>query len=150
MAEDDDERLRSNLARLRGSLDKARATGEARGPARAGASGAPRGDSGMSLAMRAASEFISAIAVGAGIGWALDRLLRTNPAFLIGFFFIGVAAGVFNVIRLTSPKGGGPAQDSPLSRAEAADKGGRRPGLEGARERGSSGEAAGSADDDED
>jgi hypothetical protein len=109
----------------------------------------------MSLAMRAASEFSAAIAVGAGIGWALDRVLHTNPAFLIVFFFIGVAAGVFNVIRLTSPKGVGPAQDSPLSRAEGADKGGRRPGLEGAREpsrerRGSSGEAAGGADDDED
>jgi ATP synthase protein I len=154
MAEDDDERLKSNLARLRGSLDRARATGEARGPARAGATGAPRGDSGMSLAMRAGSEFISAVVVGAGIGWALDRLLRTNPAFLIVFFFIGVTAGVFNVIRLTSPKSGAPAQISPLSGAEAADKDGRRSGLTGAREpsngRGPSGEAPGGLDDDED
>jgi ATP synthase protein I len=85
----------------------------------------------MSLAMRAGSEFISAIIVGAGIGWALDRLLGTNHLLLIVFFFLGVAAGVWNVIRQTSPKGGGPAQDSPLSRTEAADKGGRRSGAPG-------------------
>ena len=39
----------------------------------------PKGDSGMSLGMRAGSEFVSAIIVGAGIGWGLDRLLGTNP-----------------------------------------------------------------------
>ena len=61
----------------------------------------------MSLAMRAGSEFVSAIVVGAGIGWVLDRLFGTKPLFLIVFFFIGVAAGVWSVIRLTSPKGGG-------------------------------------------
>ena len=124
MAEDDDERL----ARLRGSLDKARATQEAERPAPAANSNQPRGDSGMSLGMRAGSEFISAILVGAGIGWGLDRLLGTNPIFLIVFFFIGVAAGVVNVIRLTSPKGGGSERDSRLSHPEAADKGLRRSG----------------------
>jgi len=44
------------------------------------------------------------VIVGAGIGWVLDRALHTNPAFLIVFFLIGVAAGIWNVIRLTSPK----------------------------------------------
>jgi len=80
----------------------------------------------MSLGMRAASEFVSAIIVGLGIGWALDRALGTNPAFLIVFFMIGVAAGVWNVIRLTSPKGGSFNRDSPLSRADPPDKDVRR------------------------
>ena len=58
----------------------------------------------MSLGLRAGSEFVSAVIIGLGIGWVLDRALRTNPAFLIVFFLIGVAAGMWNVIRLTSPK----------------------------------------------
>ena len=58
----------------------------------------------MSLGLRAGSEFVSAVIVGLGIGWALDRALGTNPAFLIVFFMLGVAAAIWNVIRLTSPK----------------------------------------------
>ena len=157
MADDDDERLRSNLSRLRSSLNGARAAREAEAPKRAEAPASQQGDSGMSLAMRAGSEFISAIIVGAGIGWGLDRLLHTNPAFLIVFFFIGVAAGVWNVIRVTSPKGGGQGHNSPLSSAEAADKGVRRSapgaGPDAGQERGASGGARGGpngADDDED
>jgi ATP synthase protein I len=149
MAEDDDERLRSNLARLRGSLDKARAAREAERPTPTANSNRPKGDSGMSLAMRAGSEFISAILVGAGIGWGLDRLLRTNPILLIVFFFIGVVAGVWNVIRLTSPKGGGSERDSRLSRTEAADKGLRPSGpgaTPDASRRGASGGANGAGD----
>jgi ATP synthase protein I len=63
----------------------------------------PAGSS-MSLGLRAGSEFVSAVIIGLGIGWVLDRVLHTNPAFLIVFFLIGVAAGIWNVIRLTSPK----------------------------------------------
>jgi ATP synthase protein I len=104
MAEDDDNRL----SRLRESLARARTTREAEQPSpSANAPQAPRGDSGASLAMRAGSEFVSAILVGAAIGWGLDRLFGTKPLLLIVFFFVGVAAGVLNVIRLTSPKGGG-------------------------------------------
>ena len=154
MAEDDDERL----ARLRGALDRARAAREAERPAPAPrpAPTQAKGDSGMSLAMRAGSEFVSAIVVGAAIGWGLDWLAGTKPLFLVVFFFIGVAAGVWNVIRLTSPKGGGSRQDSRLSHAEAADKGLRRSGPGTAAEagpgHGASGHAmpADEADDDED
>jgi ATP synthase protein I len=125
MAEDNDERL----ARLRESLAKAHATRDSERPRpRASAPQAPKGGSGASLAMRAGSEFVSAILVGAAIGWGLDRLLGTSPLLLIVLFFVGVAAGVLNVIRLTSPKGGGQQRDSPLSPTEAADKGLRQPG----------------------
>jgi ATP synthase protein I len=152
MAEDDEERL----ARLRGSLDRARATRETERPAPAPTPNQAKGDAGMSLAMRAGSEFVSATVVGAGIGWGLDRLSGTNPLFLILFFFIGVAAGVWNVIRLTSPKGGGSQHDSRLSHTETADKGVRRSGPGAAPGawpgRGASGgeKPADEADDDED
>ncbi len=151
MAEDDDERL----AKLRGSLDRMRATRESEKPRPpADRPQAAKGDSGMSLGLRAGSEFVSAVVVGATIGWALDRLLGVNPLFLIVFFFIGVAAGVWNVIRLTSPNGGGPGGDSRLSHAETADKGLRRSGPGAASDAwrgGASGGAnsVGGADDDE-
>jgi ATP synthase protein I len=156
MAEDDDERLRSSMDRLKASLSRVRETQGAEVRRREDRDLTSSGDSGMSLGIRAGSEFISAVVLGAAIGWGLDRLLGTNPAFLIAFFFLGVAAGVWNVIRLTSPKGGGSAQDSRLSPSNAADKGLRRsaPAAEpdASRGRGApprAGEPSDGADDDE-
>ena len=126
MAEDEDDRLRSDLDRLKSSLSKARQSRREDARPRTETSGAGQSDSGMSLGMRAGSEFITAVVLGAGIGWGIDRLIGTNPAFMIAFFFLGVATGVWNVIRLTSPKGGVSTQDSRLSQPNAADKGLRR------------------------
>ena len=157
MAEDDDDRLRSDLDRLRSSLSKARESRRDEARQQPETSGAARGDSGMSLGMRAGSEFITAVVLGAAIGWGIDRLIGTNPAFLIAFFFLGVVTGVWNVIRLTSPKGGGAARDSRLSPSNAADKGLRRsaPAAETDASRGlgtsrGKSEPSGWADDDED
>lgn len=107
MTDDDDERL----ARLRRSLDRARAAHEPEKPEPAQGSPARQANSGISLGLQAGSEFVSAVVIGAGIGWGLDRIFGTNPLFLIVFFLIGVAAGVWNVIRLTSPRRGGAARD---------------------------------------
>ncbi|HTR12196.1 MAG TPA: AtpZ/AtpI family protein [Roseiarcus sp.] len=103
---DDEERLQSELERLRGSLARARESRDARerGPEPSGPTSS--GDSGLSMGLRAASEFVAAIIVGAAIGWGLDWLFATKPLFTIVFFVIGVAAGVWNVIRATSPKRG--------------------------------------------
>ena len=121
---DDDAALRARLNRLSGEL-KGRAT--PRPAEQPIAKPKPDGTgSAMSLGLRAGSEFVSAVIVGLGIGWVLDRALGTNPAFLIAFFMIGVAAGVWNVIRLTSPKAGSFNRDSPLSRADSPDKDLRR------------------------
>ena len=100
--DDESAALRARLDRLSGEL-KGRA---ARTPAPAQKpepKSSPAG-SAMLLGLRAGSEFVSAVILGLGIGWVLDRALHTNPAFLIVFFLIGVAAGIWNVIRLTSPK----------------------------------------------
>jgi ATP synthase protein I len=90
------------------------------------ASGGDSTGSAMAMGLRAGSEFVAAIILGAGIGWVLDRALGTNPAFLIVFFLLGVAAGVFNVIRATSPKAASLNRNSPLSSAESPDKDVRR------------------------
>lgn len=102
----DEDRLRSELARLRGSISRARESRHGRDPAPEPSRPAQSGDSGISFGLRVASEFVSAIIVGAAIGWGLDWLFGTKPLFIIVFFMIGVAAGVWNVIRATSPKRG--------------------------------------------
>ena len=102
--DDESATLRARLDRLKGEL-KGRAAPRplpSRSP-QLKRTRAPAG-SAMSLGLRAGSEFVSAVIIGLGIGWVLDRVLHTNPAFLIVFFLIGVAAGIWNVIRLTSPK----------------------------------------------
>ena len=63
---------------------------------------APRRNSALGLAFRIAADLVAAVAVGAGIGWALDRWLETSPWFLLVFFMIGAAAGVMNVIRVAN------------------------------------------------
>ena len=154
--DDDPARLRARLDRLSGEL-KARAAPPA-APEPKPQTQADGTGSAMSLGMRAGSEFISAIIIGLGIGWALDRALGTNPAFLIVFFLIGVAAGTWNVIRLTSPRGASLNRNSPLSRANSPDKDGPRPAAKAGRDAslGGRGAAGGAlqprdeADDDED
>jgi ATP synthase protein I len=146
---DDPAALRARLDRLTGEL-KGRA---ARSPAPESRREAkPDGvGSAMSLGLRAGSEFVSAVIVGLGIGWVIDRGLGTNPAFLIVFFLVGVAAGIWNVIRLTSPKAAPLGRDSPLSRPDSPDKDVRRSvtGAERDASLGGRGAASG-ADDDED
>ncbi len=141
--------LRARLDRLSGELKSRAAPAPAPRP-----KPAPKSDgtgSAMSLGLRAGSEFVSAVIVGSGIGWALDRALHTNPAFLIVFFLIGVAAGTWNVIRLTSPKGAALGRDSPLSRANPPDKDGPRPASKAGGDASLRGrEAVGGAGDDED
>jgi ATP synthase protein I len=100
--DDDAAALRARLDRLSGELKGRAAPPAAPEPKPESKSGAV--GSAMSLGLRAGSEFVSAVIVGLGLGWVLDRALGTNPAFLIVFFLIGVAAGIWNVIRLTSPK----------------------------------------------
>lgn len=51
------------------------------------------------VAIRFATELVSAVIVGAAIGWGLDWLFGTRPALTIMFFLLGAAAGIRNVIR---------------------------------------------------
>ena len=61
------------------------------------------------MGLRVATEFAAAIVVGGLVGWRLDAWLGTKPLFVIAFFFLGVAAGVWNVIRATSALSGAKA-----------------------------------------
>jgi ATP synthase protein I len=54
----------------------------------------------MGLAFRVLSEFVAAVIVGAFIGWWVDRVAGTSPAFVITFLLMGAAAGFWNVYRI--------------------------------------------------
>lgn len=61
----------------------------------------------LGLAFRFGVELVSALAVGLGIGYVLDRWLGTTPWFMVVFFFLGAAAGMLNVYRATLSLGMG-------------------------------------------
>jgi len=56
----------------------------------------------LGLAFRVSVELISALAVGAVIGWSLDQWLDTRPWLMLVFVVLGGAAGILNVYRLAS------------------------------------------------
>ncbi|WP_026059952.1 AtpZ/AtpI family protein [Pseudaminobacter salicylatoxidans] len=89
--DDDLERRRRQLAETLA----ARRQGEGEG-----GRGAKSGETtGYGQAVKLSSEFIAGVAVGAGLGWAIDRLAGTSPWGLIVFLLLGFGAGVLNVMR---------------------------------------------------
>ena len=50
-------------------------------------------------AFKLGTEMVAAVAVGTIIGFILDTWFDTKPWLIIIFFFVGVVAGITNVIR---------------------------------------------------
>ena len=50
-------------------------------------------------AFKLSTELVSAVAVGTIFGFILDKTFGTKPWLIIIFFFIGVIAGIINVVR---------------------------------------------------
>lgn len=48
------------------------------------------------------SEVIAGILVGGGIGWLLDRWLKTGPWLFVVFLILGITAAFWNMIKLAS------------------------------------------------
>ena len=55
--------------------------------------------SSIGAAFKLSTELVSAVAVGTIIGFILDKTFGTKPWLIIIFFFIGVIAGIINVIK---------------------------------------------------
>ena len=53
-------------------------------------------------AFKLGTELVAAVAVGSIIGFILDNWFGTKPWFIITFFFIGVIAGIMNVIKVAN------------------------------------------------
>ena len=63
------------------------------------ANAAGGGSKNMGVALRMASEFASAIAVGAFLGFGADAAFKTAPWGLVIGLPLGFAAGILNVVR---------------------------------------------------
>jgi len=50
-------------------------------------------------AFKLSTELVAAVAVGTIIGFILDKTFGTKPWLILIFFFIGVVAGITNVIK---------------------------------------------------
>ena len=55
--------------------------------------------SSIGTAFKMSTELVSAVAVGTIIGFILDKTFGTKPWLILIFFFVGVIAGIINVIR---------------------------------------------------
>ena len=55
--------------------------------------------SSIGAAFKLSTELVAAVAVGTIIGFIFDQTFGTRPWFILIFFFVGVVAGVTNVIR---------------------------------------------------
>ncbi|MGH6893113.1 MAG: AtpZ/AtpI family protein [Dongiaceae bacterium] len=66
-----------------------------------GSQNASYNDSLAGVGYRMSIELVVGICVGLGIGWLIDRLMGTKPWFMLVFMFLGLAAGIFNVVRLS-------------------------------------------------
>ncbi|MAR64422.1 MAG: hypothetical protein CMB83_00620 [Flammeovirgaceae bacterium] len=55
--------------------------------------------SSLGVAFKMSTELVSAVAVGTIIGFILDNWFGTKPWLILIFFFVGVVAGIMNVIK---------------------------------------------------
>ena len=55
--------------------------------------------SSIGAAFKLSTELVAAVAVGTIIGFILDNTFGTKPWLILIFFFVGVIAGITNVIR---------------------------------------------------
>ncbi|AJD40283.1 F0F1 ATP synthase assembly protein [Rhizobium sp. SEMIA 4085] len=96
MADDREESLEKRRAQLGAKLRAKRIDA---GEDEANEARAEVSRKGYAEAMKLSSEFISAIVVGALLGYLLDRFVGTAPWGLIVLLLLGFCAGVLNVLR---------------------------------------------------
>jgi|TARA_Y100000590_G_scaffold112021_1_gene127713 ATP synthase protein I len=53
----------------------------------------------LGIAFKMSTEMVAAVLVGTIIGFILDNWFGTKPWLILIFFFVGVAAGILNVVR---------------------------------------------------
>jgi ATP synthase protein I len=55
--------------------------------------------SSIGTAFKLSTELVSAVIVGTIIGFILDKTFGTKPWLILIFFFVGVVAGIINVVK---------------------------------------------------
>ena len=56
-------------------------------------------DASLGKALKISTELVAAVVVGSTLGFILDNWFDTKPWLTICFFFMGVTAGILNVIK---------------------------------------------------
>lgn len=59
----------------------------------------PKDAEGRGVAGRMITDFASAVAVGTGIGWWLDKQFETSPLWLVILMILGMFGGFLNMVR---------------------------------------------------
>jgi ATP synthase protein I len=103
---------------LEDRIAKARASGTRRGHGPADAGQDAESGRALGAGLRIGIEFVSAIAVGAGLGLAVDHWLGTRPFGLLILLLLGFGTALMNVWRTL-----GGADVSPVRATERADSG---------------------------
>ncbi len=106
--EKNDRELRARLDKLSAALETRRSD-DRESEARTAAANPDMSNAGrgMSLGFRAVAELLGGVLVGTAIGWQLDRWLSTKPFLMILFLFLGMAAGILNVVRAAGASSNG-------------------------------------------
>jgi ATP synthase protein I len=89
--------LRSRLDALKAELGEV-----AREKAEEARSSTRSDGSAIGTGLRAGSELLAGVIVGCAIGYFLDRQFDLSPLFLIIFMMMGMAAGFWNVYRMSA------------------------------------------------
>jgi len=58
-------------------------------------------DSLVAVGYRMSIELVVGICVGLGLGWLIDKQMGTKPWFMLILMFVGLAAAIFNVVRMS-------------------------------------------------
>ena len=95
MTEGDPRDLNQFDAKLKAARDRIEGRGD-EGPKKGSYN-----DSLAGVGYRMSIELVVGICVGLGLGWLVDSQMDTKPLFLLIFMFLGLAAGIFNVVRLS-------------------------------------------------
>lgn len=101
-----DRDLEERLRRLSQDLGKADGQGASRTDIDVGASEEML--RARSKGFRILGEFTAAIVAALLIGYAIDHVAGTSPAFLIIFLILGMMAGFWNIYRAAAPPGAKP------------------------------------------
>lgn len=72
------------------------------------------GSSNMAVGLKYASEFTAAVLVGAALGYFADKFLGSSPFGLLIGLFLGLCAGVLNVVRAAKD-----GMDAPVENTDA-------------------------------
>src|SRR5579859_2474335 len=105
---------------LEGRIAKARAAGERHGSVAPSGGADPGIESAMNFGLRAGGQFVSAVVLGGGLGWAIDRWLGTRPFAMLILMVLMFIAAMANVWR-TMNKAVDVATETALAAQQAAD-----------------------------